>query len=188
MLDYSRSALIDWYNVQFYSQGTAYTTCETLITESGGDFPGTSLMEIVNSGIPQEKVVLGKPGTAVDAGSPSPSGGGGGGGTQVAGGGTEEAGGGTEEAGGGTEEASGGTDMASGGTEEAGGGNGARRRANLDPHGNGFLETETLAQCVMEAKKQGWNAGIMAWEFPNANKEWIQSARKLAWPVKTVKN
>ncbi|KIJ29237.1 glycoside hydrolase family 18 protein, partial [Sphaerobolus stellatus SS14] len=47
--------LIDWYNVQFYSQGLAYTTCETLIFSSGGDFPGTSVLEIVNSGVPQEK-------------------------------------------------------------------------------------------------------------------------------------
>ena len=39
--------LIDWYNVQFYSQGTAYTTCGTLVNASGDPFPATSLLEVV---------------------------------------------------------------------------------------------------------------------------------------------
>ncbi|KAF8576290.1 glycoside hydrolase family 18 protein [Ramaria rubella] len=190
--------LIDWYNIQFYSQGTAYTTCETLISSSGDPFPGTSLLEIAASGVPQEKLVLGKPGTAEDAGAPDPSGGGGGGtqeaggGTQEAGGGTQEAGGGTQEAGGvnlsasgGTQEASGGTQEASGGTEEASGG--ARRRASDSASNiNGFVETATLAECVAQAKAKGWNAGVMVWEFPDANADWIQSVRQLSWPFKKV--
>ncbi|KAF8521408.1 glycoside hydrolase family 18 protein [Hysterangium stoloniferum] len=61
---------IDWYNVQFYSQGTAYTTCDTLVSKSGDPFPGTSILEIVASGVPQYKVVMGKPGTAANAGAP----------------------------------------------------------------------------------------------------------------------
>lgn len=53
--------LIDWYNVQFYSQGNLYTTCDGLLTNSGGPFPQTSLFELVAGGIPQEKLVIGKP-------------------------------------------------------------------------------------------------------------------------------
>lgn len=205
--------LIDWYNVQFYSQGLAYTTCETLVNESGGDFPGTSIMEMINAGIPQEKLVVGKPGTPALVGTPIPSdGNGGGGGTQVAsGGGTQQAGGGTQEANDGTQEANGGTQEASGGTQEASGGSqeaggfdpsvdavqsgggtqqassgtqmasggtqmassGSRPKGTkmaaalkraINPHQNGFLETNTLAQCLLQAKNQGWNAGVMVWE------------------------
>lgn len=58
--------LIDWYNIQFYSQGTAYTTCETLVTTSGAPFPGTSILEIVNSGVPASKVMMGKPAALID--------------------------------------------------------------------------------------------------------------------------
>ncbi|KAF8525665.1 hypothetical protein JB92DRAFT_2624706, partial [Gautieria morchelliformis] len=50
---------VDWYNVQFYSQGTPYTTCTTLISVSGDLFLGMSVLEIVASGVPQQKVVIG---------------------------------------------------------------------------------------------------------------------------------
>ncbi|KAI1790906.1 chitinase [Ganoderma leucocontextum] len=59
-------SLIDWYNVQFYNQGL-YTTCESLISKSGGAFPGSSLLEIPKHGIPLSKLVIGKPATAADA-------------------------------------------------------------------------------------------------------------------------
>jgi len=184
--------LIDWYNVQFYSQGLAYTTCNTLIFSSGGDFPGTSVMEIVDSGIPQHKVVIGKPGTPALVGTPVPSdGGSGGGGTQEAnGGGTQKAsgGGGTQEvSGSGTQEAGGfdlevitsGTLEASDSTKQASTGGtkqatkaatgtkiaiGGHKRADFNPHQNGFLEIDTLAQCLVSAKAKGWNAGVMVWE------------------------
>ena len=95
------------------------------------------------------KVVIGKPGTPADVGVPQ-----GGGGTQVAGGGGD-----TQVAG------SGGTQVAGGGTQEAGGGGQVRQlRRGQDPHINGFLEPQTLAQCLVEAKAKGWNAGVMAWE------------------------
>jgi len=220
-LDASVGKHIDWYNVQFYSQGTAYTTCDTLVSQSGDPFPGTSLLEIVASGVPQQKVVMGKPGTAVDAGAPDfgdgGGGAGGGGGTQLASSdGTEEAGGGTQDAGGSllantggtsvangdTEEAcddslsadTGGTSVASGDTEEAcddtevaNGGtqeaSPAHKRANtFNPHVNGFVETNTLASCMARAQQNGWNAGVMVWEYPDANSEWIQTVRQFAWP------
>lgn len=60
--------MIDWYNIQFYSQGTAYTTCDTLVSASGGSFPGTSVLEMIQGGIPASKVVIGKPAALIDVG------------------------------------------------------------------------------------------------------------------------
>jgi len=60
--------LIDWYNVQFYNQGSAYTTCDALITTMN-DTNNPALMEIVANGVPIEKLVIGKPTSSADAGS-----------------------------------------------------------------------------------------------------------------------
>jgi chitinase len=57
---------IDWYNIQFYNQGTEYTTCEGLITASSSAAPKTAILELIKSGIPADKIVLGKPATAAD--------------------------------------------------------------------------------------------------------------------------
>jgi chitinase len=43
-----------------YNQGI-YTTCTSLLTSSGGNFPGTSLFEIAALGVPLNKLVIGKP-------------------------------------------------------------------------------------------------------------------------------
>ena len=52
---------IDWFNIQFYNQGTTmYVDYNGLFIESGGSFPGTSVQEIVSYGIPQDKIVIGK--------------------------------------------------------------------------------------------------------------------------------
>ncbi|KAJ7728956.1 glycoside hydrolase family 18 protein [Mycena maculata] len=60
--------LIDWYNVQFYNQGTTeYTTCAGLITESSTTWPGSALLQISASGVPLDKLVVGKPATTSDA-------------------------------------------------------------------------------------------------------------------------
>ncbi|PIL36385.1 hypothetical protein GSI_00073 [Ganoderma sinense ZZ0214-1] len=59
-------SLIDWYNVQFYNQGM-YADCAGLLTSSGGSFPGSSLFEIPQHGIPLNKLVIGKPATGADA-------------------------------------------------------------------------------------------------------------------------
>ncbi|KAG0709372.1 glycoside hydrolase family 18 protein [Suillus ampliporus] len=47
---------------------------------------------------------------------------------------------------------------------------------------NGYMNTTLLAQCVDEAYQQGWDAGVMVWEFPDAAASWIQAVRALAFP------
>ena len=61
-------SMIDFYNVQFYNQGnTQYNTYTELFTHSTGYFSTTSVQEIINRGIPSEKVVVGKPATSAEA-------------------------------------------------------------------------------------------------------------------------
>lgn len=61
-------SLIDFYNVQFYNQGNnRYDTYETLFVCSGSNFPGTSVKEISQRGVPLEKIVVGKPVNSGDA-------------------------------------------------------------------------------------------------------------------------
>lgn len=63
--------LIDFYNVQFYNQGSDYSTCPSLLTRSAsGTFHNTSLFEIAdpkNAGVDLDKLVIGKPTVAGDA-------------------------------------------------------------------------------------------------------------------------
>ncbi|KAH8093282.1 glycoside hydrolase family 18 protein [Cristinia sonorae] len=58
--------LIDWYNVQFYNQQD-YTTCNSLLNTSGSQWPKSALFQIVASGVPASKIVIGKPATTADA-------------------------------------------------------------------------------------------------------------------------
>ena len=62
----SRYPIGSQYNVQFYNQGI-YTNCESLISKSGGAFPGSSLFEIPKHGVSLNKLVIGKPATSADA-------------------------------------------------------------------------------------------------------------------------
>ncbi|KAF9074616.1 glycoside hydrolase superfamily [Rhodocollybia butyracea] len=48
---------------------------------------------------------------------------------------------------------------------------------------NGQMSTNTLAQCVSQAKGMGWNAGVMSWEYPDANSAWISAVRSSAFPL-----
>jgi len=90
--------MIDWYNVQFYNRkpylciilspstqteirvhtegSNEYTTCTGLLTKSSSAWPKTSLFEIAASGVPKDKLIIGKPATKGDAtnGYISPSG------------------------------------------------------------------------------------------------------------------
>ncbi|CAO3658517.1 unnamed protein product [Umbelopsis ramanniana] len=91
---------IDWYNTQFYNQGSSgYDTCTTLLTQSGGAFPGTSLFEIIDSGIDSDKLLIGKPATPAGATN------------------------------------------------------------------TGYMDPSDLATCISQAKSQGWDAGVMLWQY-----------------------
>ncbi|THH14722.1 hypothetical protein EW146_g5647 [Bondarzewia mesenterica] len=46
----------------------------------------------------------------------------------------------------------------------------------------GYMSPATLAGCVNTAKSQGWNAGIMTWEYPDAAASWISTVKAQAWP------
>ncbi|KAK0238913.1 glycoside hydrolase family 18 protein [Armillaria nabsnona] len=60
--------MIDWYNVQFYNQGTdEYTTCDGLLNMSSETWNGTALFQIADNGVDLSKLVIGKPATASDA-------------------------------------------------------------------------------------------------------------------------
>lgn len=74
-LDAAAGANVSWYNVQFYSQGpTCYTSYTSLYMQSNASgacppFPGTSVGEIAAYGVPEAKLVIGKPLDPGDAGS-----------------------------------------------------------------------------------------------------------------------
>ena len=42
---------------------------------------------------------------------------------------------------------------------------------------NGFIDPATLGTCVDQAKAKGWNAGVMAFQFPDADAAWVKSAK-----------
>ena len=50
---------INWYNVQFYNQGSSnYNTYETLFVESDGWAVNTAILQLADGGIPLQKIVL----------------------------------------------------------------------------------------------------------------------------------
>ncbi|KAF8552690.1 glycoside hydrolase family 18 protein [Imleria badia] len=116
-IDKSVGSLIDWYNVQFYNQGTSeYTTCSGLLTASTSAWPQSALFQIAANGISMDKLLIGKPATSSDA-------------------------------------------------------------------NNGYIDPSTLASCVSQAASKGWNAGVMAWQYPDASSSWITTVRGNTWPV-----
>jgi len=67
-IDKQAGYAINWYNVQFYNQGSSdYSTYETLIETSDGWAPETAVLQIGNSGVPLSKIVIGKPVTQAGA-------------------------------------------------------------------------------------------------------------------------
>jgi len=48
---------------------------------------------------------------------------------------------------------------------------------------NGYMAPALLASCVQQAKSQGWNAGIMAWEYTPTIHTFISASRLLAFPI-----
>lgn len=110
-IDQAVGNLIDWYNVQFYNQGSSmYAACTGLLTKSGGAFPGSSVFEINANGVSLNKIVIGKPAVKGDA-------------------------------------------------------------------ADGYMSPSTLASCLVTAKNMGWSAGVMTWEFPDAQASWISAVR-----------
>lgn len=47
----------------------------------------------------------------------------------------------------------------------------------------GFVDTATLATCVATAAGKDWNAGVMVWQYPNANAAWISAVRGTAFAI-----
>ncbi|KAF9077607.1 glycoside hydrolase superfamily [Rhodocollybia butyracea] len=61
-------SMIDWYNVQWYSQGPGeYETCDKLINDSGSSNPNSALFQVVEHGFDVQKLVIGKPATDTSA-------------------------------------------------------------------------------------------------------------------------
>ncbi|KIL56762.1 glycoside hydrolase family 18 protein [Amanita muscaria Koide BX008] len=48
---------------------------------------------------------------------------------------------------------------------------------------SGFMTVWKLAWCLGVAKNAGWNAGVMVWEYPHADANWIATVRSQSWPV-----
>ncbi|CDO76422.1 Glycoside Hydrolase Family 18 protein [Trametes cinnabarina] len=44
-------------------------------------------------------------------------------------------------------------------------------------NGDGFIDPATLGTCIDQAKAKGWSAGVMAFQFPEADATWIKSAK-----------
>ncbi|KZP00464.1 glycoside hydrolase family 18 protein [Calocera viscosa TUFC12733] len=108
---------IDWYNIQFYNQGTTmYTDCDGLLTTSDSTYPDTALFQINAAGVTLDKLVIGKPANSADATT-------------------------------------------------------------------GYMDPGTLATCVETAQSDGWDAGVMTWEYPDAAASWIATVRADSWPV-----
>ncbi|KZV61339.1 glycoside hydrolase family 18 protein [Peniophora sp. CONT] len=52
-----------------------------------------------------------------------------------------------------------------------------------DGPSGGYIDPATLATCVSQAKAKGWNAGVMSWEYPDADVNWIDTVRGSAYPI-----
>jgi chitinase len=64
----SVGGVVDWWNIQFYNQGSDYTTCDEILTQSNSDYPHTSIFEINQySNVPLSNLLIGKPAAAADA-------------------------------------------------------------------------------------------------------------------------
>jgi len=60
--------MIDFYNVQFYNQATTtYDSYNTLFQSANGWANGTAVHQIIASGVPASRIVVGKPVTTGDA-------------------------------------------------------------------------------------------------------------------------
>lgn len=76
-IDKAVGSLVDWYNVQFYNQGTSvYGTYATLFEHTDGWATNTSVCEILAKGVPASRILIGKPvgpGDATNTGYVAPA-------------------------------------------------------------------------------------------------------------------
>lgn len=153
--------MVDWYHIQFYSQGNLYTDCNGLLTESGGAFPGTSLFELIAAGLPQEKLLIGKPAALIDVETISVK-------RSV------------------EEDSSFRKRVAvvnSTATTHISSTVAPKLTPAATQNTNGFMPASVLSQCLATAVAQGWNAGFMVWEYPDATVDFIKQVRTPAFPL-----
>ncbi|KAI0923953.1 hypothetical protein AcW1_006755 [Taiwanofungus camphoratus] len=55
--------------------------------------------------------------------------------------------------------------------------------ANTGDANTGYMDPSTLAECLQTAQGQGWDAGVMVWQYPDAGSSWIETVRADSWPV-----
>lgn len=41
----------------------------------------------------------------------------------------------------------------------------------------GFIDPATLGTCIQQAVAGGWNAGVMAFQFPHADTAWLSAVK-----------
>ncbi|KAI0633033.1 chitinase [Trametes polyzona] len=47
----------------------------------------------------------------------------------------------------------------------------------------GFIDPATLGTCVQQAVAKGWKAGVMAFQFPHADKAWLSAVKGSSFPA-----
>ena len=50
-----------------------------------------------------------------------------------------------------------------------------------DVTNGGFIDPAALGTCIQQAVAKGWNAGVMSFQFPNANTAWLQAVKGTAF-------
>ncbi|KAK2461307.1 hypothetical protein APHAL10511_006834 [Amanita phalloides] len=48
---------------------------------------------------------------------------------------------------------------------------------------SGYMDPKMLAACLTQGQNRGWDGGVVGWEYPEANPNWIATVRSQTWPV-----
>ena len=62
-----RTSSHEIYFAHYFIAENDYENCDSLVTKSSSQWPQSSVTELMAAGIPQEKLVIGKPATQSDA-------------------------------------------------------------------------------------------------------------------------
>jgi hypothetical protein len=54
-----------------------------------------------------------------------------------------------------------------------------------DTASGGYMSSEELGRCLKSAKDLGWNGGAMFWQFPRANRRFLEKVTRGNWDVGT---